>query len=110
MKMPFPMWTQNTPAEIVLNADGLNENGAPIESATWAGPLWYSEKSRTVKDKEGRDVRLTGTAIIVGDVAPNLQVISDGTVTINGYVYRVFGAQRPRNPDGSIHHTTLELM
>lgn len=36
--------------------------------------------------------------------------ITGGEVTINGCKYEIYQASKPRNPDGSIHHTTLELI
>ena len=28
----------------------------------------------------------------------------------NGSKYEIYQASRPRNPDGSVHHTTIEVM
>lgn len=36
--------------------------------------------------------------------------ISDGIVKIYESEYRIYQASKPRNPDGSVHHTTLELI
>lgn len=35
--------------------------------------------------------------------------ITGGKVYINGCKYEIYLASKPRNPDGSVHHTTLEL-
>lgn len=110
MRMPFPDWTQNTPAELTLNTEGLGENGAPVAAMQWSGLVWFSEKSRTVKDKDGRDVRLEGSLVIKGDLAPDLPLVSDGEAIVSGRKYEIFRVARPRNPDGSVHHTTVELM
>lgn len=48
-------------------------------------------------------------AVFVGDIAPEIKLLSGGEITINGIKYQIFAARRPRNPDGSVHHTTLEL-
>lgn len=36
--------------------------------------------------------------------------ISDGIVKIYESEYQIYQASKPRNPDGTVHHTTLELM
>ncbi len=36
--------------------------------------------------------------------------ITGGIVKINDCQYEIYQASKPRNPDGSVHHTTLELM
>ena len=36
--------------------------------------------------------------------------ITGGEVFINGNKYEIYLASRPRNPDGSVHHISLELM
>lgn len=36
--------------------------------------------------------------------------IAGGQVIINDTEYEIFQASKPRNPDGTVHHTTLELM
>ena len=40
----------------------------------------------------------------------NGKKISGGEVIFNDSKYEIYQASRPRNPDGSVHHTTLELM
>lgn len=39
-----------------------------------------------------------------------IKKITDGIVKIYESEYRIYQASKPRNPDGSVHHTTLELM
>jgi len=36
--------------------------------------------------------------------------ITGGIVRIYGSEYQIYRSSKPRNPDGSVHHTTLELM
>lgn len=109
-RLPFPDFLLATPCEIHLNGEGLDEDGAPLPAATWAGKAIYSEKAKTVVDAQRRLVRIEGVVVIKGDAAPDLAVISDGVVTAAGKQYSVYRASRPRNPDGTIHHTTLELI
>lgn len=39
-----------------------------------------------------------------------IKKITGGNVFINGNKYEIYLASKPRNPDGSVHHTTLEIM
>lgn len=54
---------------------------------------------------------------ILNELAVNLKTerkevkkINGGEVFVNGCKYEIYQASKPRNPDGSVHHTTLELM
>ena len=47
--------------------------------------------------------------IVKGDIAPSLSNISDGVITINGCNYEIHTGCRPRNPNGTIHHTEFEI-
>jgi len=110
MKFPFPTGLLNAVCSIALNAEGVSESGGSIASVSWNGMCIFSEKTKTVIDAEGKKVMLVGKVLCQGDIAPTLKKLTDGTVTIDSKVYQVFAAARPRNPDGSIHHTSLELM
>lgn len=109
-KLPFPSHLLNTHCVAKLNLDGLNEQGAPAAALTWEGKVIFSEKSRTTVTADNRIIRLEGQIIARGDIAPSLEVISDGEVSVGGRTYTVYRSERARNPDGSIHHTVLELM
>ncbi len=39
-----------------------------------------------------------------------LKKITGGIVKIDESEYQIYQASKPRNPDGSVHHTTLELI
>ena len=109
-KFPFPNHLLNTPCTVVLNTEGLNEDGEPEAELTWSGNGIFFEKSKTVTAADNRIIRLEAHIILKGDIAPSVGVISDGSVSVNGRTYSVYRAERARNPDGSVHHTTLELM
>lgn len=110
MKLIFPKWLANTPCVVTLDAVGLSEDGEQIPALTWEGNVIYSEKARTVMTADKTLIRLEGSVIIEGDIAPDLGVISSGSIIVRGKRFTLYRAERPRNPDGSIHHTTLELM
>jgi len=52
---------------------------------------------------------LLGKVIIKGDIAPSLKSVSDGVIIINGNSYEIYAGYRPRNPNGTIHHTEFEI-
>lgn len=105
-KLPFPRWINNATVEVYLTK--LSENGEPEETQLYTGPCNYDEKSKQVLDKERRLVRLAGKVIIEGDIAPGQQI--EGLVRVSGIERDVFRTERPRNPDGSVFSTELELM
>lgn len=67
------------------------------------------EKSTRILDAEKRLIQLSGHLYMAGDIAPSLTVIEGGTVTIGGRTWQTYSAERPRNPDGTVHHTKLYL-
>lgn len=109
-KLPFPDWLLNTDYSIVLNNEGLTEDGEPNKSIEASGKCIFSEKSKRIIDNEGKEMVLIGKVIVKGDIAPSLKSVSDGVITINGCNYEIHTGNRPRNPDGTIHSTQFEVM
>lgn len=90
-------------------ADGYNSNGTLKIVYTYNGKCRFEESHKQIRDADGKLLMLEGKAYIGEDVAPNLKRIS-GLVTINGVQYQIYKASRPRNPDGTVNHTKLELI
>jgi hypothetical protein len=105
-KLPFPRWILNAQVEVVQTE--LSEDGEPVETKLYAGPCNFDEKSKQVLDAERRLVRLSGRIIIEGDIAPGQHI--EGLVRVSGVERTIYRTKRPRNPDGSIFSTELELM
>ncbi len=108
-KLPFPDQLLVTDYSISLNQEGISEDGEPIKAFTKSGKCIFSEKSKRIIDSEGKQVILLGKVIVKGDIAPSLKTISDGTIIINASSYEIHAGYRPRNPDGTIHHTEFEV-
>lgn len=108
-KLPFPDWLLNTDYSLVLNDSCISEDGEPINAFETNGKCIFSEKSKRIIDSEGKQITLLGRIIIKGDVAPLIKNISDGVITINGCSYEIHTGNRPRNPNGTIHHTSFEI-
>ena len=76
----------------------------------WEGKVNFSEKAKRVQDANGRWVQLSGIVHVEGDILGDIPFIR-GTCSIDGLVTRsIVSISRPRNPDGSINHTRLELI
>lgn len=107
--LPFPDFLLNTDYSLVLNDIGISEDGEPIESFKTSGKCIFSEKAKRIIDSDGKQTTLLGKVIIKGDIAPSLSNISDGVITINECSYEIHTGYRPRNPNGTIHHTEFEI-
>lgn len=108
-KLPYPRYADVTPCTIVLHG-GMGESGEPAEIARWSGKVNLSEKVKRVQNKDGQWVQLSGVIHVCGDILPGV-IFTGGTVSIEGYPLRtIVGYSRPRNPDGTVNHTKLELI
>lgn len=107
--LPFPDFLLNTDYSLVLNDIGISEEGEPIESFKTSGKCIFSEKAKRIIDAQGKQITLLGKVIIKGDIAPSLKNVSDGVITVNGNSYEIYAGYRPRNPNGTIHHTEFEI-
>ncbi|BFH16506.1 hypothetical protein J6TS7_31110 [Paenibacillus dendritiformis] len=106
MRFPFPRWNQVTPVKVYQTE--LSEDGEPVEELIYDGKCFYDEKSRQVLNAERQLVQLSGLIIIEGDINPGKQI--EGYVLIGGERKVIYRTKRPRNPDGSVFSTELELM
>ncbi len=101
----------NNECDIKLYQEGLSEEGEPLTSLNLENQKCrFVEKTKVVISPDGRKVELIGKVILLGDIAPKIKKISGGQVRINGSEYEIYQASRPRNPDGTVHHTSLELI
>lgn len=98
-----------TTARIVLYDNELNENGEPLIIHDAEHRCIWSDKRRRTVDAEKRVIELEGSIIVDGDVAPDTKA-ADGYAVIYGEKLKIYKVKRARNPDGSVHHTTMELV
>lgn len=108
MILPYPKHLDVTEVQIELQ-DGYNSDGTPKVIQIYTGKCRLVESSKYIRNADGKLIQLIGKIYIGEDIAPNLKVIN-GLVTINGNIYQINSCSRPRNPDGSVHHTKLELI
>lgn len=101
----------NNECDVYLYQEGLSEEGEPLTSLDLEKQKCrFVEKTKVIISPDGRKVKLIGKVILLGDIAPNIKKISGGDVILNNSKYEIYQASRPRNPDGTVYMTTLELM
>lgn len=109
-KIPFPDWLLNIDCTIELYDSSITEDGESMSIGIIEDKCIFSEKSKRIVDKEGTRVDLIGKIIIKGDIAPSLPKIKTGKVFIANKELNIYSCSRPRNPDGTIYSTNLEVM
>lgn len=101
----------NNECDVTIYQEGLSEEGEPLTSLDLKKQKCrFVEKTKIIISPDGKKVELIGKVILLGDIAPHIKKISGGEIIINDSKYEIYQASRPRNPDGSVHHTSLELM
>lgn len=105
MKFPFPKWLPKIPVKVYW--EGTDSNGEYVEELIYDGPAFLDEKSRQVLDAERRLVMLSGLIIIEGDIYPGEPI--QGYVMIGNVKKAIHSTLSPRNPDGTVYSTELNL-
>lgn len=102
-------FAQSTPVSVTVEADGVDEDGAPVTAATWSGPCSWQDVSRKVFTSGKVEVESTGCAYIEGDPVPGVSRISGGRVAVFGETREIVQGMKARNPDGSVNYTRLDV-
>lgn len=112
--MKYPSLVPNrwckTPIHIVINQEGISEDGEPLKALEINTMCNYQDKAKKVLTEQQQLIEIEGTALFNGDIAPSLASISSGTVVVNGVERRIFRGTKARNPDGTVNYTKLELV
>ncbi len=111
MKYPCLILKQfcETEIEVELEQEGLTKYGEPLDTFKWSGACNYQDKGKTVLTAEKKLIQLSGCALIPGDIAPELAVISSGTIKVFGIERKIYEGTKARNPDGSVNYTRLDV-
>jgi hypothetical protein len=104
LKLPFPKWLANT--DIKVYSTVLGEDGEE-ETLLFEGKCIYTDKTKQVLNAERQLITLSGKAVIEGDIKPG-EVI-EGFIEVNNIKKKIYGAERPLNPDGTVFSTELNL-
>ena len=108
-KLPFPDHLLVTDCIISLDAKGVNKDGEPERAKQISTKCMWSEHTKRVYTANGKQVILNGQVIVKGDIAPDMPEISSGTVQVGKREMKIHEALRPKNPDGTVHHTCFKL-
>ncbi|MEG0377590.1 MAG: hypothetical protein RR579_06320 [Eubacterium sp.] len=98
-----------TPIEVTIYGEGLDEDGAPVEHLHISTTCNFQDGAKQVMTAEKQLVTISGVALFTGDIAPELAVISAGSVLIYGEKRSIYKGTKARNPDGTVNYTKLEL-
>lgn len=111
--MRFPRlvkaFTQSIPITAVVDADGIDEDGAPIVGATWEGSCNWQDRSVETFDHTKVETKVVATLYIDGDPFSGLAIISGGNVTAFGETREIVQGMKARNPDGTVNYTRIDL-
>ncbi len=112
MKFPclVPAWVCKTDIEVCIEQEGVNKYGEPLETIKWTGKANYQDKGKTVLTAEKKLIQLSGCALIPGDIAPDIPVISGGTIKIYGVERYIYEGTKARNIDGTVNFTRLDVI
>lgn len=99
-----------TDIHVTIESESIGEEGQPIVLLDDDFKCNYQDKAKRILTNEQKLVQITGSALFNGDIAPDIPVISCGTVTIFGIQRTIVQGEKARNPDGTVNYVRLELM
>jgi hypothetical protein len=99
-----------TDIKVILEREGLNKYGEPFPSIILNLKCNYQDNAKTVLTAEKKLIQLSGSALFVGDICPELPALSGGSVEVLGVKRRIFQGVKARNPDGTVNYTRLDLV
>lgn len=98
-----------TPIIFSFEREGVNVYGEPLEPVNVDTTCNYQDKAKTILTEEKKLVEITGTALIPGDICPELPIITSGSATVFGVERQVIEGKKARNPDGTVNYTEVSL-
>ena len=111
--MRFPSLVQpafcRTPVVVLIDREGLTEYGEPLPQYRYEGCCNLQDKAKTVLTADKKLITLSGTALFIGDICPELSHITGGTLTVFGSERQIYEGRKARNPDGSVNFTEISL-
>ena len=104
-----PKWVLQTPIKIVIEAEGLDEDGAPREAFSADLMCNWQDGGKVELTTEQKYVRITGKAFFDGDVCPSISNITSGYAIIHGEKRMIAEGIKARNPDGTVNYTEVRF-
>ncbi len=99
-----------TKISLTLYHEGLGEDGEPLTAVEYCGFCNYQDSAKTVLTSEKKLVQISAQAYFIGDIAPELAVISGGEAVIFGEKRRILHGMKARNPDGTVNYTRVDMI
>ena len=111
MKYPelVPNWVCTTPIELVIEGEGLTEDGEPVEFALSSLMCNWQDGGKTVYTDEQKIIDISGRAYFNGDIVPDISNITGGYATVFGEVREIAQGFKRRNPDSTVNHTEIQF-
>ena len=102
MKYPclVPKRLCRTDISLVMEQEGRDKYGEPLPCFEYSGKCNYQDKAKTIFTAEKKMVQITGSALLPGDICPELPVIRR----------KIQEARKARNPDGTVNYTEVFLI
>lgn len=95
---------------VKLHPEGITEDGAPNEPIIIDTKCNFQNVARTVYNGPNKTAtEIGGTLYFNGDIAPEMDNIARGEVTVYGTEREIISASKARNVDGSVNYTKLEV-
>lgn len=111
--MRFPKlvaaFTQSTGVSVVIDADGIDEDGAPIEGAHWEGLCNYQDHTIERYNQHKAETEARASLYIDGDPFPELSIIAGGEVQVFGDTRSIVLGEKARNPNGTVNFVHIGL-
>lgn len=107
-KLVLPQFC-NTPIKVTVYTEGISEDGEPIKALDSDLKCNYQDKVMTVLSDQKKIVKISGSALFCGDIAPDLETLSGGMANVFGIDRNILDSRKSRNPDGSVNYTYLGL-
>lgn len=104
-----PAWSCKTHAHILIEREGVNVYGEPVDTIEIDALCNYQDKAKSVLTAEKKLIQLSGAAYFRGDIAPELPVITGGTITVFGEKRKIYQGTKARNIDGTVNYTLIEV-
>ena len=99
-----------TPISVTIESEGYDEDGAPVPALTFSCLCNWQDSGKQVLTAQKQMVTLEAVALIPGDPAPDLAVLTGGKITAYGIERRIYRGRKCRNPDGTVNYTSLEVV
>ena len=95
--------------DVIINEEGLSEDGGPIEHRFNNIKCNYQSKAKTILDSDKKIVEVIASCYIPGDPFQGIEILSGGTVILDGVERRIEQGSKNRNPDNTVNFVLLEL-